>query len=190
VDLFLYHAWQSILENIRKRFPTCDKPLKQSHKAQNAVLQQIVTTNLKTYGKYKYWIIPKLNKRWNSMLDSLLMQILYLILNVIFISKISNLWINRVIPLLKWTFNLYLVGSYGDKDADNWITLISRPVNLGDFIFRDCSDFTKIFLIPWGFTSKKFTIATCCSWGITYTWINNSYIMVDGNYIQSFMMSA
>jgi len=49
--------------------PTCDKALKESQKAQNAVLQWwIIATNLKTRGKYKYWITFKLNKKRNFML--------------------------------------------------------------------------------------------------------------------------
>jgi len=46
------------------------------HKTQNVVLQWLI--DLKTCGKYKYWIISKLNKKRNSVLHLLLMWILYL----------------------------------------------------------------------------------------------------------------
>jgi len=121
-------------------------------------------------------------------LHSLQMQILHLILNMFCISKISSLWIYWVSSLPKWTCNYctWWVGISDKVSVLNFkhIMLISRQLLMimdnsylqtsesRGFTLRDCSDFTKILLISWNFTSRKFTIATCNSLSQYYTDIN------------------
>jgi len=119
------------------------------------------------------------------MLHLLLMQLLYLILNMYFISKICNLCVNWVIPLPKWTCNyvLYLVGTYVAKRQRCYINLntlcwvhdnLMILLIIMDNSYLQTSKSSVFYserllwfhqdlkiLISWDFTSKKFTIATC-----------------------------